>query len=89
MRSVGETVNRLLGRSRDERDEYAFCAVDGFWFRPSYTDGRCPLCGEIVPGGAGQLPLLIRADRFVLGMAAVALVSLGMSALVLVMYFQA
>lgn len=88
MSSARETVSRLLGQRRDDRDEYAFCAVDGFWFRPSYTDGRCPLCGELVPGGTRELPLLIRADRFVLGMAAVALVSLGMSALVLVMYFQ-
>jgi hypothetical protein len=91
--SVGSAVSgaagRLLARPRERRDEYVFCAKDGFWFRPPYTEGKCPLCGEVVPGGAASLPLLVRADRFLLGIAAVALVSLVMSALVLYMYFDA
>ncbi len=68
--------------------EYAFCAADGYWFRPAYTDGRCPLCGEPAAGGAPPLPLHVRADRFVLGMAATAVVSVLMSVFVLYMYFQ-
>jgi hypothetical protein len=71
------------------QDEYEFCAEDRFWFRPAYTDGRCPLCGEGAPGGAPELPLMLRADRFSLGMFGVALVSVAMSAFVLVMYFHA
>jgi hypothetical protein len=70
-------------------DEYAFCPQDRYWFRPPYTGGKCPLCGEVVPGGAAELPLLLRADRFLIGMAAVALVSVAMSAFVLYAYFSA
>ena len=70
-------------------DDYAFCPEDRFWFRPLYTDGRCPLCGEVVPGGAAALPLLLRADRFLIGMAGVALVSVAMSAFVLYAYLSA
>lgn len=67
--------------------DYVLCAEDGFWFRPRYTDGRCPLCGAAAPGGAPPPPLLARVDGFSAAMAAVGLVSVGMSALVLAMYF--
>jgi hypothetical protein len=79
----------LLARPRDpDTDGYAFCSEDGFWFRPSYTDGKCPLCGEVAPGGAPPSPRWLRMDRSWLGMAALALESLAMLALVLVMYFK-
>ena len=92
MSSVGTAVSgaadRLLARPRGRRDDYAFCPEDGFWFRPTYTEGKCPLCGEAAPGGAPPLPLLLRSDRSWLGLAALALESLGMLALVLLMYFK-
>jgi hypothetical protein len=75
-------------RRRDRDDGYAFCAEDGFWFRPAYTDGKCPLCGEAAPAGARSLPLLLRGERSWLGLTCLALESLGMLALVLVMYFR-
>jgi hypothetical protein len=85
---VSGAVGRLLARPRRSRDGegYVFCAEDGFWFRPAYTDGRCPLCGEVAP--APPLPLLLRSDRSWLGLAFLALESLGMLALVLLMYFK-
>jgi hypothetical protein len=90
--SVGRTVSsaagRLLPRPRERTDGYAFCAEDGFWFRPAYTEGKCPLCGEVAPGGAPPLPLLRRMDRSWLGMAGLALESLAMLGLVLFMYFK-
>ena len=93
MSSVGRTVSgtagRLLARPRDRRDGYVLCPNDGFWFRPSYTEGKCPLCGEVAPGGAPPLPLLLRSDRSWLGLAGLALESLVMLGLVLFMYFQA
>jgi hypothetical protein len=79
---------RLLARPQGRRDDYAFCPDDSFWFRPSYTEGKCPLCGKIAPGGAPPLPLLRRMDRSWLGMAGLALESFGMLALVLFMYFK-
>lgn len=69
-------------------DGYAFCREDGFWFRPAYTDGRCPLCGEVAVGGAPSLPRLQRMGRSWFGMAALALESLAMLSLVLFMYFR-
>ena len=86
MSSVG--VGRLLARprSRRDRDDYAFCSEDAFWFRPAYTDGKCPLCGEVAP--APPLPLLLRSDRSWLGLTLLTLESLGMLALVLLMYFK-
>jgi hypothetical protein len=86
---VSGAAGRLRARTREHHDEYAFCSADGHWFRPRYTAGKCPLCGVVAPGGAPPPPLLARMDRSWLGMALFALVSLAMSALVLVMYFQA
>jgi hypothetical protein len=74
---------------RRRRDQYALCPEDGFWFRPLYTGGKCPLCGEPAPGGEPSLPLLLRIDRFWLGMATLVLCSLAMAALVLFTYFRA
>jgi hypothetical protein len=80
----------MLARPRRRRDAdgYAFCSEDAFWFRPAHTEGKCPLCGEVAPGGVPPLPLLLRSDRSWLGLAALALESLGMLALVLFMYFR-
>jgi hypothetical protein len=90
--SVGRTVSgaagRLLARPRDRRDGYAFCATDQFWFRPSYTEGRCPLCGEVAAGGAPPVPRRRRMDRSWFGMAGLALESLAMLTLVLFMYLK-
>ena len=87
-RTVSGAAGRLLARPRERRDDYAFCPEDSFWFRPTYTEGKCPLCGAVAPGGAPPLPLLRRTDRSWLGMAGLALESLGMLALVLFMYFK-
>lgn len=91
MSSVGRAVSgvtaRLHARPR-ERDGFAFCPTDGYWFRPSYTDGKCPLCGEFAPGGAPPAPLLVRMDRSWLGFAGLALESVVMLSLVLLMYFK-
>ena len=92
MSSVGRTVSgavgRLFARPHGRRDGYAFCPEDSFWFRPSYTEGKCPLCGAVAPGGAPPLPRLRRIDRSWLGVAGLALESVGMLALVLFMYFR-
>ena len=92
MSSVGRTVSGAVGhlfaRPHGRRDDYAFCPEDSFWFRHSYTEGKCPLCGEVAPGGAPALPRLLRIDRSWLGMAGLALESLAMLALVLFMYFK-
>ena len=87
-RAVSEAAGRLRARPRERHDEYAFCAVDGYWFRPAYTAGKCPLCAAVAPGGAPPPPLLVRMDRSWLGVALFTLVSLGMSALVLFTYFE-
>lgn len=88
--SVSDAVRRLLPRRRRDRDGdgYAFCSTDAFWFRPAYTEGKCPLCGELAPGGAPPLPLLLRSDRSWLGMAFLVLESFAMLAVVMVMYFR-
>jgi hypothetical protein len=92
MSSVGRAVRgatgRLRARPQARRDDYAFCPEDRFWFRPTYTEGKCPLCGAVAPGGAPRMPLLRRMDRSLLGVAALALESFGMLALVLFMYFR-
>jgi hypothetical protein len=74
---------------RRRRDQYALCPQDGLWFRPLYTEGKCPLCGEAAPGDEESLPLLLRVDRFGLGLATLAVSSLAMVVLVLFMYFRA
>ena len=83
------TVARLFARPQKQVDEYAFCPQDRYWFRPSYTEGKCPLCGAVAPGGAPPPPLFVRMDKSWLGLGLFALVSVGMSALVLFMYFAA
>jgi len=71
-------------------DGYVLCADDGFWFRPAYTDGKCPLCGEPAPSGVAPTSLLHRIgmDRSWFGMASLAVESLAMLILVLVMYYK-
>ena len=88
VRTVSGAAGRLRPRPRDRSDEYALCAEDGYWFRPAYTGGKCPLCGAVAAGGAPPAPLLVRMDRSWFGVAAFALLSIGMSILVLVMYFS-
>jgi hypothetical protein len=87
-RTVSGAAGRLRARPHARRDDYARCPNDGFSFRPAYTEGKCPLCGEVAPGGAPPLPLLRRMDRSWFGMAGLALESLGMLTLVLFMYFK-
>lgn len=84
------SVGRLIARPQRRHEGFAFCAEDRFWFRPSYTEGRCPLCGEPAAGGAPPLSLWARAgaDRSWFGLGALALESLAMLALVLFMYFK-
>jgi hypothetical protein len=79
----------LRARPPERNDDYVFCAADGYWFRPAYTDGKCPLCGTVVSGGPPPPPLLARVDRSWLGVAFLALESLAMLTLVLIMYFEA
>jgi hypothetical protein len=90
--SVGRTVSgvagRLRPRQREGREGYACCPNDGFWFRPAYTEGKCPLCGEVAPGGAPPLSRLRRIDRSWFGTAGLAIESLAMLTLVLFMYFK-
>jgi hypothetical protein len=81
-------AGRFRARLRGRAEPYAFCPNDGFFFRPLYTEGKCPLCGEPVADEAPSPSLLMRFDRFKLGMALLALVSVAMSTLVLVMYFS-
>ena len=92
MSSVGKAVSGVTGRLRPrpnaERAGYAFCADDNFWFRPAYTDGRCPLCGKVAPGGAPPAARSRLAERSWLGLAGLALESLVMLILVLFMYFK-
>lgn len=87
-RAVVGAARRLPSRAQERRDEYVLCSEDGFWFRPAYTDGKCPLCGKVAPGGAPPAPLLRRMDRSWFGMAGLALESVAMLALVLFMFFR-
>jgi hypothetical protein len=88
MRALTGAVERLRARPPKGHDGYALCAEDGFWFRPAYTDGRCPLCGAVAAGGVPPLPLSRRLDRSWLGIAGLALESLAMLVLVLFMFFR-
>lgn len=78
----------LPGRPRARRDEFALCQQDGFWFRPAYTGGTCPVCGEPAPGGTPVPPFAARVGRTWLGVAMLALESLVMAAFVLFLYFH-
>lgn len=84
MSSVGRAVSTSTP-AESRRAGYAFCPVDSFWFRPSYTDGKCPLCGEVVDAEAAPVTMLGRSWY---GLAGLALLSLVMLALVLVMYIR-
>ena len=75
-------------RPRQRGDQYVLCPVDGTWFRPLYTDGMCPLCGEPVAEEERGLPLFLRVDGFWLGLGALAVTSLVMTAIVLYTYFS-
>lgn len=86
--SVRGAAARWRARLHRRGDGYAFCPHDAFWFRPLYTGGACPLCGETVGDGAARPSLLVRADRFWIGMGALALASVGMCVLVLLAYFS-
>jgi hypothetical protein len=85
---VSGAAGRVLARPDGRLDGYAFCPEDSFWFRPTYTEGKCPLCGAVAPGGVPPLSLLRRMDRSWLGLAGLALESLAMLGLVLFMYFK-
>lgn len=85
---MSAVAGRLLAPLRGRGDRYAVCPEDGFWFRPVYTGGKCPLCGEAVAGGAPSLPWLLRIDRFMLAMGVLALVSVAMCTLVLILFFR-
>lgn len=89
-RFVSGVGDRLQARRQERGAEYAFCPNDRFWFRPAYTEGKCPLCGEVAPTGVRPLRLLQRIgiDRSWYGVGALALESLGMLALVLFMWFK-
>jgi hypothetical protein len=87
MSSVGRAVSSAAA-PQERSDDYALCPVDGFWFRPNYTDGKCPLCGTAAPGDAPPESMLARMGRSWFGVAALALESLVMVALVLVLYFK-
>jgi hypothetical protein len=87
--AVSGAAGRLFARPGARRDGYAFCPDDGYWFSPRYTEGKCPLCGMVAPGGAPPQPLLARLDRSWLGLGVLVLESLGMMALVLLVYFRA
>jgi hypothetical protein len=83
---VSAVATRL--RPRPRADEYVLCPEDGSWFRPLYTDGVCPLCGEPAAEEGEGLPYLLRLDGFRIGILALVIASLGMSALVLYTYFS-
>ena len=85
---MSEAAGRLRPRPRERHEGYVACANDGFLFRPAYTEGKCPLCGEVAPGGAPPLSRWRQMDRSWLGLAGLALESFAMLALVLAMYFR-
>lgn len=85
-RTVSGAAGRLFARPEARHEGYAFCSQDGFWFRPAYTEGKCPLCGTVALGGAPP-PRWRQLDRSWFGVAALALESAVMLGLVLFMYF--
>jgi len=87
-KTVREAAGRLRARPQQQRDGYAFCAADSFWFRPAYTDGRCPLCGAVAAGGAPPVRRRLLMDRSWLGLAGLVLESVAMLVLVLFMYYR-
>jgi hypothetical protein len=74
---------------RGSREVQAICPVDSWPFRPSYTDGRCPLCGWEPPGAIVQLPLSRRLDSFAWMLLTLLAVSVLMTVIVLVLYARA
>jgi hypothetical protein len=82
------SVIRFLPQPRDRYHDYVFCPEDRFWFRPAYTEGVCPLCGEPAPSGVPQGTLLQRMDRSWFGLAGLAIESVAMLVLVLFMYYK-
>jgi hypothetical protein len=86
-RAAGRVLPQPRARARARTDGYAFCPDDGFWFRPAYTEGKCPLCGEAAPEGVPR-SRLAQMEPSWLGIAGLALLSLVMLALVLYMYFR-
>jgi hypothetical protein len=80
--------SRLQAWGQERRDRYALCPTDMFWFRPAYTEGKCPLCGDHAPGGTPPLPLVRRLGGSWFAMAGLAVESVGMLVFVLVMYFR-
>jgi hypothetical protein len=80
-------IARLRPRPRDRHDDYVLCQTDGFWFRPAYTHGKCPVCGEPAIGGVPAQSFW-RSDRSWYGMAGLALESVVMLTLVLLLYFR-
>lgn len=72
-KAVGDAAGRVLARPGERLDGYVLCPEDGYWFRPLYTEGKCPLCGGVAPGGGPPLPRLLRIDRFGLGLAVLSL----------------
>lgn len=85
--ALGGAAGRVRAGLRGRGEHYALCPQDGFFFRPLYTDGKCPLCGEVIADESSRLPLLMRFDRFRFGMTMLVAVWIVMSALVLVVYF--
>ena len=83
---MSAVATRLRPRPRGE--QYVLCPEDGTWFRPLYTDGMCPLCGEPVAEEEPGLPLLMRVDGVRAGVVALGITSLCMTVLVLYTYFS-
>ena len=81
-------ADRLFARPQTRPEGYAFCAEDRFWFRPAYTEGKCPLCGSVALEGAPRPSRWRGVDRSWLGMAGLAFESLAMLSLVTFMYFR-
>ena len=78
-----------LAEPRERSDGFAFCSVDRFWFRPAYTDGKCPLCGAFAAGGTPELSGWARLDRVSLGLGVLGLALLATLIAVLVTYYGA